>query len=200
LAADAAAFKIVDGSAPVVVFERLDALDSAAPLLLNDSRRTLIAKDGRGFSGRLTGTGDLYLENVATNRRAGWVFDGQQVWARGLVAEECRRAITVRGGSFWCLGLRAAGSGPVVDVTHGGRVEVFGGVLKRTDGARDETMFTSADSLLCVIAHDETTNATSTDVLVRAIDVGEARDLRRSDLSGQARADVLMFSIGERRR
>jgi hypothetical protein len=196
LAADAAAFKIVDGSAPVVVFERLEALDAAAPLLVNDSRRTLIAKDGRGFSGRFTGTGELYLENVSTNRRIGWKFDGPNVWARSLIAEECARGIAVAGGSAWCLGFRATGSGPFVDVTAGGRVEILGGVVKRIAGERNAVMFTATDASLSVIAQDATTPATQSDVLIRETRAGETHDLRRRELSGQARPDVLMLSAG----
>ena len=60
-------FKIVDGIQPTVVFERIRSWDNGTPTIENASSRTLVVRDTTDVSMKLTGAGDLFLENVATS-------------------------------------------------------------------------------------------------------------------------------------
>ena len=60
-------FKLVDGSISVVVFERLQSGYYANPTFENASTRTIVILHSLNVSGNMTGTGDVFLEDVSSN-------------------------------------------------------------------------------------------------------------------------------------
>jgi PA14 domain/Pectate lyase superfamily protein len=130
------AFKIVAGSQPTVVFERIRSWDNGTPTLENASSRTLVVRDTTDVSFKLTGAGDLFLENVATSALT---INGQNVWARQLNIENLGTKIVNNGGNLWILGLKTERGGTIIDTRNGGKTELLGGLAYTTTAGPDGT-------------------------------------------------------------
>jgi hypothetical protein len=72
------------------------------------------------------------LENVAGK----FAFHGQKVWARQICIGSDGRSpreewwhLRNEGATFWGLGVRTGGPGPVITTTRGGRTEILGGLM-----------------------------------------------------------------------
>jgi polygalacturonase len=143
-------FKLVDGTLfpPVVVFERIDSGYAATPTLENASSRTLVIKDGTNLSGNMTGSGNVFIENVTSNPNSSWIFGKQNVWARQINPENEGTKITNNGGSLWILGLKTERGGTLIDTRAGGETELLGGLSYTTTDPNTRPMFITKDSFI----------------------------------------------------
>jgi len=148
------AFKIVDGTHPVVVFERIHSGYESTPTLENASSRTLVIRDASNVSGNMTGPGDVFIENVVSNPFSAWTFNGQNVWARQFNVENTGTHITNNGGNLWILGLKTERGGTLIDTRNGGRTELLGGLAYTTtagpDGTQNAPMFINHESSISI--------------------------------------------------
>lgn len=133
------AFKVVDGAAPVVVIERLEANSPTDGLIEQASGRRLVITSCAGVRYVGDGRGDLFLEDVSS--RTIWRFAQQKVWVRQLSIERGGEKIVNRNGALWILGLTAEGSGTVLSTLEGGRTELFGGLVIGGNSQHQEPMF-----------------------------------------------------------
>jgi Pectate lyase superfamily protein len=112
-----AGFKVIDGTSPIVAIERLNngyefplAIDNASP-------RTLVLKNLLGVTGNMTGSGDIFIEDVGGEN---WHFGQQNIWARQFNVENEGTHITNNGGKLWILGLKTERGGTLIDTRGGG--------------------------------------------------------------------------------
>ena len=75
------------GDDDIVVFERIGSGYNPTPTLENASSRTLVIRDATNVSGNMTGTGDVFIENVVSNPWQTWTFNNQNIWARQFNVE-----------------------------------------------------------------------------------------------------------------
>ncbi len=147
-------FKVVDGTSPVVVFERIGSGFFSTPTIDNASARTLVIRDAANVSGHMTGTGDIFIENVVSNPFQNWVFNGQNVWARQFNVENEGTHITNNGGNLWILGLKTERGGTLIETTGGGKTELLGGFAYTTtsgpDGRQEAPMFINNESSISI--------------------------------------------------
>ncbi len=147
-------FKVVDGASPTVVFERIGSGYFSTPTIDNASSRTLVLRDATNVSGHMTGTGDIFIENVVSNPFQNWVFNGQNVWARQFNVENEGTHITNNGGNLWILGLKTERGGTLIDTRAGGKTELLGGFAYTTtsgsDGEQESPMFINNESSISI--------------------------------------------------
>lgn len=140
-------FKIVDGQAPVVVFERIRSWYFGTPTVENVSSRTVVVRDATDVALKLTGPGDIYIENLATSALT---INGQRVWARQLNIENLGTKIINDGGQLWILGLKTERGGTLIETHKGGVTELLGGFAYTTtaaaDGQQNEPMLINHES------------------------------------------------------
>jgi hypothetical protein len=108
---------VIDGTSPIVAIERLNngyefplAIDNASP-------RTLVLKNLLGVTGNMTGSGDIFIEDVGGEN---WHFGQQNIWARQFNVENEGTHITNNGGKLWILGLKTERGGTLIDTRGGG--------------------------------------------------------------------------------
>ncbi|MGA7935837.1 MAG: glycosyl hydrolase family 28-related protein [Kovacikia sp.] len=146
-----AKFKVVDGTSPIVVIERL-ANGYDFPLTIdNASSRTLVLKNLLDVTGNMTGSGDVFIEDVGGGD---WRFGRQNIWARQFNVENAGTHITNDGGSLWILGLKTERGGTLIDTKNGGRTELLGGLAYTTtpssDGTQSHPMFINHESSVSI--------------------------------------------------
>jgi polygalacturonase len=132
-------FKVIGGSSPIVVFERIGSGFNPSRTIENASSRTLVIRDAANVSGNMTGSGDVFIENVVSSPGQPWIFNKQNVWARQFDVEIPGTHITNNGGRLWVLGLKTEGGGTLIDTKSGGKTEVLGGLAYTTTPAPDKT-------------------------------------------------------------
>lgn len=178
-------FKVVDGTQPVVVFERIDSGYNATPTIENASSRTLVLRDATNVSGHMTGTGDVFIENVVSNPFQNWIFNRQNIWARQFNVENEGTHITNRGGKLWIFGLKTERGGTLIDTQSGGKTEVLGGLAYTTtapNGVQNAPMFINAESSVSVTLGEVNYGAPGYSVYFRDTRGGTTRDLLSSTL------------------
>lgn len=147
-------FKVVDGTNPIIVFERIGSGYNTTPTIENASARTLVIRDAINVSGNMTGSGDVFIENVASNQFSSWTFNGQNVWARQFNVENTGTHIVNNGGNLWILGLKTERGGTLIDTRGGGKTEVLGGLAYTTtagsDGTQNSPMFINNESSVSI--------------------------------------------------
>ena len=181
-------FRVVDGTSSVVVFERIGSGYFSTPTIDNASSRTLVIRDAINVSGYMTGTGDLFLENVVSNPSQSWTFNGQNVWARQFNVENQGTHITNNGGKLWILGLKTERGGTLIDTRRGGKTELLGGFAYTTtaapDGTQNDPMFINHESSISItlgeINYGGGPNYTT---YIRETRGGVTRDLSANNLS-----------------
>jgi hypothetical protein len=132
-------FKVMDGTSSVVVFERISSGYHTTPTLENASARTLVIRDATNVSGNMTGSGDVFIENVVSNPWQNWTFNKQNIWARQFNVENEGTHITNNGGNLWILGLKTERGGTLIDTKGGGKTEVLGCLVYTTTGGPNGT-------------------------------------------------------------
>lgn len=190
------AFRVDEGTSPVVVFERIQAGFGRTPILENPTARTLVVRDCFNVCGDITGTGDVFLEDVSTNPFTGWRFGRQHVWARQLDVERDGTHILNAGGSLWILGLRTARGGIAVMTTDRGSTEVMGGLCDSTGRPKAEPMFTLVDAYLSVSLAEYNADGNSFATLVRESRAGQIKDLSRGDVPKRTKGSSIPLYVG----
>lgn len=147
-------FKIVDGTNPTVVFERIGSGYNSTPTLENASSRTLVIRDASNVSGNMTGSGDVFIENVVSNPWQSWTFNKQNIWARQFNVENEGTHITNNGGNLWILGLKTERGGTLIETKGGGKTEVLGCLAYTTTGGpngnQSSPMFINNESSISI--------------------------------------------------
>jgi hypothetical protein len=147
-------FKVIDGTNSVVVIERIQSGYNATPTIENASSRTLVIRDATNVSGTMTGTGDVFIENVVSNPFQSWTFNGQNVWARQFNVENAGTHIVNNGGNLWIFGLKTERGGTLIDTQGGGKTELLGGFAYTTtpapNGEQEEPMFINNESSVSI--------------------------------------------------
>jgi len=140
-------FKIVDGTSPTVVIERIQSGFSSTPTVENASSRTLVIRDATNVAGNMTGSGDVFIENVVSNPFQSWTFNQQNVWARQFNVENQGTHVINNGGNLWIFGFKTERGGTLIDTRSGGKTELLGGLAYTTtnapDGTQNDPMFIS---------------------------------------------------------
>jgi hypothetical protein len=146
---------LADGTAPVVVVERMEIEDGAT--FVHDSERAwvLSSLQNPNYANTSTGTGDLFIDDVVFANPV--VFRNQNVWARQLNQETNTQQtsddakIINDGGSLWVLGLKTERPGTIVKTINGGRTEVLGAFLYSTGGEKIDPAFINNQSAICLV-------------------------------------------------
>ncbi len=138
---DTPGFKVVDGAAPVVVIERLIGGYAKTTSVENASSRTLVMANLCNFNGHMSGSGDVFIEDVTSNPFHGWQFSKQNIWARQFNPENEGTHVQNDGGKLWILGLKTERGGTLVETKGGGQTEVVGGFSYTTTAGKLAPMF-----------------------------------------------------------
>ncbi len=115
-------------------------------LLEHASNRPLIVRDAQGVDGRVTGTGEVYLDNVTGE----WIFGKGDSWCRQFNTEREGTHAINQGGRLWILGLKTERGGTLIDTRKGGRTEVIGGLSYTTTQGKLAPMFQADEAELSV--------------------------------------------------
>jgi hypothetical protein len=179
-------FKVINGTSPVVVIERIQSGFNSTPTIENASSRTLVIRDATNVSGNMTGSGDVFIENVVSNPFQSWTFNAQNIWARQFNVENEGTHITNNGGTLWILGLKTERGGTLVDTKGGGKTELLGGLAYTTTGGPGGTqsapMFINNESSISITLGEVNFGAPNYSTYVREIRSGVTRDLANSRL------------------
>ena len=177
-----AGFILVDGAsfAPVVVLERLAGGTSATPAVQNDSHRTLVMRDMLNAAGTMTGPGDVYLEDVASNAAQHWSFHGDHVWGRQVTVLSDGTHITNDGATLWLLGLKTERGGTLIETKNGGQTEVLGGLSYTTSDPGQAPMFVSSNASLAVSLRETSYVGTPFQLVVQESQNGKGETMKRS--------------------
>lgn len=180
-------FRLVEGSSPVVVFERLWGGYFANPTFENASSRTIVIRHSLDVSGNMTGSGDVFLEDVVSNPISNWTFNKQNIWARQFNVENQGTHIINNGGNLWILGLKTERGGTLIDTRAGGKTELLGGFAYTTtaapDGEQNDPMFINDESSISIsMGEINYVDEFEYTTYVRETRNGETRNLYRSGL------------------
>lgn len=186
-------FRVVNGATPLVVIEQLSGHDSETPTFDNASSRTLVVKDCDHVSGRFTGSGELFLENVSSSSLCDWRFGTQKVWARQLCVSSEGRHVLNNGGSVWILGFTAERGGTLIETRSAGRTEVRGGLCRTTIDPKDAPMFLVDGGSLAVTLGESCVTGKPYELLVKA----QTTEARRGQVPSRAGGSVLPLWSGK---
>ncbi|WP_310487336.1 glycosyl hydrolase family 28-related protein [Chamaesiphon sp. VAR_69_metabat_338] len=179
-------FKVVEGNSPTVVFERIGSGYTATPTLENASARTLVIRDAANVSGNMTGSGDVFIENVVSNPSQNWTFNRQNVWARQFNVENVGTHITNNGGKLWILGLKTERGGTLIHTKGGGKTELLGGLAYTTtpgtDGTQNAPMFINDRSAISITLGEVNYGVPNYTTYIRDNSGGSTRNLTGRDL------------------
>ena len=185
---NSAKLKVIDGNSPVVVIERL-ANGYDFPLVIdNASSRTLVLKNLLDVTGDITGSGDVFIEDVGGGN---WRFGKQNIWARQFNVENAGTHITNNGGNLWILGLKTERGGTLIDTKNGGKTELLGGLAYTTtpapDGTQNYPMFINNESSISItLAEINYSGGSNYPTYIR-----ETKDAITRDLAGSALPNYL---------
>jgi len=179
-------FRVVDGTSSVVLIERIQSGYASTPTIENASSRALVIQDATNVSGNMTGSGDVFLENVVSNPFQSWTFNGQNVWARQFNVENTGTHIANNGGNLWIFGLKTERGGTLIDTRNGGRTEVLGGLAYTTtgslNGTQNDPMFINNESSVSVSLAEVNYGAPTYTTYIREIRQGVTHNLLGSHL------------------
>ncbi|MGA9379806.1 MAG: glycosyl hydrolase family 28-related protein [Phormidium sp.] len=180
-------FKLIEGSSPVVVFERFEGNYYQNPTFENASARTIVIRHSSNVSGNMTGSGDVFLEDVVSNPFSNWTFNKQNVWARQLNVENKGTHIINNGGNLWILGLKTERGGTLIHTKAGGKTELLGGFAYTTtaavDGTQSDPMFINDESSISIsMAEVNYGGGPNYTTYVRETQEGVTRNLLRESL------------------
>ncbi len=185
-------FKIVDGTSPTVVIERISCGYGRTPTVENASGRTLVLQHSCNLCANLTGPGDLFIEDCCSNPFTNWQIRGQNVWARQFNPENEGTHVINEGGSLWILGLKTERGGTLVDTHNGGRTEVLGGFAYTTTDPADSPMFRCHRSQLSYTFAEACFTGKPYRILVEEARNGVTRHRRAAD--GSASTTTVLYS------
>ncbi|MBV9868678.1 MAG: hypothetical protein JO316_25255 [Abitibacteriaceae bacterium] len=174
---DKPAFKVVDGTAPVVVFENIDSGYTKTPTLENASSRTLVLQHCINVCGNMTGKGDVFLEDVCSNPFTNWHFGHQNIWARQFNVENEGTHVVNDGGTLWVLGLKTERGGTLIETKGGAKTEVLGGLCYTTTAGKLAPMLITQDSAASITLAEVCYNGDPYTTILRETRQGETRTL-----------------------
>lgn len=195
-----AAFKLVDGTAPVVRFERLSGSSAVDALIEHASSRRLVIASCADVRYIGSGSGDLFLEDVSS--RSEWSIRNQKVWARQWCVERDGNKIVNRGGTVWILGLKTEKPGTVIRTLEGGKTELLGGFVMASGGPKSDPMFIIQDASASIVAGEVAFQGSPFRVIVSETRKGVNRILERGSpgidaiISVHAGGSALPFYAG----
>jgi len=179
-------FRVVDGTSSVVLIERIQSGYASTPTIENASSRALVIQDATNVSGNMTGSGDVFLENVVSNPFQSWTFNGQNVWARQFNVENMGTHIVNNGGNLWILGLKTERGGTLINTRNGGKTELLGGLAYTTtgifDGTQSDPIFINNESSVSISLAEVNYGAPAYSSYIRGIRGGVTQDLTGSSL------------------
>ncbi len=124
------------------------AADGPSPLFLDDllgnvtidhaAARTVVVRNAHDIGGKLTGGGDLFLENVVGD----WEFVKGRAWCRQLNNEREGTHLRNLGAALWILGYKTERGGTLIETGPGAATEVLGGLSYTTTKGELAPMFT----------------------------------------------------------
>jgi len=175
-----------DGSAPVVIIERMDVMYSSVEFRNETSRTVVLSSCTWPVQGPSTGSGDYFLEDVVGGP---FVFDNpkQNIWARQLNTECWDDNILNHGATLWILGLKTEKQKIKILTDKGGKTELLGAHIYCTNPSPKPVLFDVADSAATFIGVRETCwpgGDKPYDVYVRETRGGETRNLNRTECPG----------------
>jgi hypothetical protein len=174
---DAPYFRIEDGTAKVVVLERISSGFGGKKIygIQNNTARTVVLRDSEFYAYRnQAGAGALFVENVVAGT---FTFTGQTVWARQLNQESEGTHITNAGGTLWILGLKTERGGTLVATQDGGRSEILGGLCYTTTAGKLAPMFTNVEASVSVTLGERCYTGDPYTVIVSETRQGQTRTL-----------------------
>ena len=140
-----AAFKLVDGTAPAVIVERVEFQPAQRLFIEQASDRKLVLSSCTDVSLNWTGKGDVFLEDVSS--RQPWTIPaGRRLWARQLCVEWNGTKLFNEGGQLWVLGLKTEQAGTLIDTRAGGKTELLGGLCFSNGSWKQDPMFRIVDA------------------------------------------------------
>ena len=123
---DGGAFKIEGGDSPIVFERFMGGFNQAAYTLENAGNRTLIIQQCANVTGVMTGPGEVFIEDVVADLHNGFVFNGQNAWARQMNVELKTTKVFNRGGKLWVFGYKSENTGTLLETSDGGKSELLG--------------------------------------------------------------------------
>lgn len=164
---------IEDGDASVVVLEHFAPINGGIEVRSN---RAVVL---RSVEARITlrGTGDLFLEDVATDDLR--VRPGQRVWARQLNVENEGTHVTNDGAALWILGYKTERGGTLLHTKAHGRSEVFGNFSYTTTAGKLAPMFVTEDASVFAFFNEICFSGDPFAMLVRETRGGQVREIKR---------------------
>jgi Pectate lyase superfamily protein len=179
-------FKVIASNNPIVIFERISSGYHPTPTIENASSRTLVIRDATNVSGKMTGSGDVFIDNVVSNPSQSWTFNGQNVWARQFNVENTGTHITNNGGKLWILGLKTERGGTLIETKGGGKTELLGGLAYTTtpglDGTQNAPMFINDRSSISITLGEINYGAPTYTTYIRDSRSGSTRNITGQSL------------------
>ena len=179
---DGPGLKVVDGTSPVVVIERLNGNYYPTTSIELASTRTLVLKHMANHNCHVTAKGQLFIEDVVSNPRQDWVFGpGSSVWARQFNPENQGTHITNDGANLWILGLKTERGGTLIQTKNQGKTEVLGGFSYTTMGGKEAPMFTIDNAQASITFREVCFNGEPFSTIIRESQNGEPKMLKEKD-------------------
>lgn len=162
-------FSAVQGAVSYYVFQNNN--DSTTIIRDLNHRRSDWTYRNTDANGGVTGSGDLYLVDVAqhgtnsgdagTYGITNWIFKNQRVWARHFNVEPKAPVIKNDGGQLWILGSKLGEEyGPYLTTVNGGTTEALGVFFNNVSGAAqdDRSAVEVIDSDMTLVALERLTS------------------------------------------
>jgi hypothetical protein len=146
----------------------------------------LVVRECCNTSGRFTGTGDLFLEDVCSNPSSDWRFGKQNVWARQLDVEYEGLHVENAGGKLWILGFKTERGGTLVHSRDGGSTEILGGLCYTTTDPKGVPMFMVENASLAATFGETCFTGKPYEVIARRKASGVSEDVKRGETPSRA--------------
>ncbi len=178
-------FRVLEGTAPVVVFENFRGTGGTGNFVTQASGRTVVIKTAIEQSvTNLAGTGDLFLENICGGGVFGFKFNGGNVWARQFNVENQGTHITNNGANLWIMGLKTERHGNLIETKNKGKTEILGFFCYTTTAPPStQAMFVNNESSFSAVG-SETTYGTNYKYFLEEIKCGASKKLSSATLPG----------------
>ncbi|MGJ3242079.1 MAG: glycoside hydrolase family 55 protein [Opitutales bacterium] len=141
-------FHVVDGEAPVVVFERMGQYGRhAGPVFLHDTKRGVVLRSLIVGSYTAIRPGDLFAEDVSMIE---WrLTPGQRAWM-WQVNPEAGKTFNFdnHGADLWVMGLKTEGGRTSIASRGTARTELLGSYIYNNSGWRDRANFVLKDQAI----------------------------------------------------
>lgn len=187
--------KVVEGSAPAVVIERIDLTYQRLAIEHASTRPVAISGVVCGSGLEYTGAGPLFLEDVCVGSIR--VGKGQEVWARQLNCEAGDRTKLINdGGTLWIQGIKTEKRGTICETLNGGRTEIVGGFIYSNQAIPDgQPMFIVRDAAFSATVGESSFSGKPYPILVQQKRDGVQKDLLRDQALRRGGASALPLFV-----